>query len=482
MNLPLRQASRFAHRAALVFACWVPGSASASGNAALPQVVSGEITRLRGQWMTKARPAELSLPGGGRISIYSGTDASLLTDPQGLMLLPGKKTPTYTIILRRGLVDIDLPNENPARVAVTVGTPSDVRLVTLTGRSSIKVDGRNVVAVNHCGLTTAAQGPKLVKLPTAVKRTYPSQGTFTDHSLLEATRWVGGRRVWIATTDAPVSVSGYVWAPVQGATAYIVTLREQATQRLLAQIRVNSPVVESFPQPLGPGKYDVDVAAIDGDGFVSGNRTTLPVTVVGLELPGGAMALPRDTVVVAPEQQVRLSHAEGLTLTTADHRSGVAGTEPFGLEGLDRAAILIHPPGGGDTATLTLVRREPVVSTWVGPKFATWPEDPVQLQVSFVDSRGKPTPSHIESSVRVLVGVEPIEVEWDKQGSLWQAHLPKLKGRGPWVVRLEVVDQYGVIIGRDFAEIAKTRSRPRLTDLDPNAVAQTPSGVRAPNR
>jgi hypothetical protein len=279
-----------------------------------------------------------------------------------------------------------------------------------------------------------------------------------------------------------VSVSGYVWAPVPGATGYVVALREQVSQRLLTQTRVKSPVVENFPQPLGPGKYEVDIAAIDGDGFVSGNRTKLPVTVVGLELPGGAVALPKDTVVIAPEQLVRLSHAEGLTLTTADHKSGVAGTEPFGLEGLDRAAILIHPPGGGDTATVTLVRREPVVSTWVGPKFATWPENPVQLQVSFIDGRGKPTPAHIESTVRVLVGVEPIEVEWDKQGSLWQARLPTLKGRGPWVVRLEVIDQYGVIIGRDFAEIAKTRTRARLADLDPSAIAQTPTAVPAQNR
>jgi hypothetical protein len=435
-------------------------------------VVSGEVIRLRGQWMSKSQPAELGLPGGGHIYLHDDTSASVLTDPQSLMLLPGKKTPTYSIILRRGLIDIDVPNENPARVAVAVGTPGEMRVVTLSGQSSIRVDGHNVTAVSYSGLTTVSQGLKLSRLPNGVKRTYQGLNGFADRPLLEATRWIGGRRVWIAATDASVPVSGYVWESVHGAAGYVVSLRDLGSQRTACQARVSAPVVESFQQPLGPGRYEVDIAAVDVEGFVSGNHTKFPVTVVGLELPGGAVTLPKDTVMLAAEQQIRLTCAEGLTLTTADHRNGVAATEPFGLAGLDRAAILIHPPGGGDTSTLTLVRREPLVSAWVGPKFATWPDDAVQLQVSFVDGNGRPIPHHIKPSVRVLLGVDPVDVEWDKQGSLWQAQLQPTKGAGPWVVRLEVVDQYGMIIGRDFAEIAKTRVRPKLVELDPKPLAQ----------
>lgn len=475
----LRQASRFALRAAVTLACLAPGVAGAAGNGALPEVASGEVVRLRGQWMTKSQPAELRLPGGGRIIVHGGTDASLLTDPQALMLMPGKKTPTYSIILRRGLVDIDVPNESPARVAVAVGAPGNIRLVTLTGQCSVRVDGRNVIAVGHTGLTTVSQGTKLVRLPNAVKRVFAGQAPPADVPLLDATRWIGGRRVWIATTNQPVPVSGYVWAPVPGAVSYVVALRERGTHRLLSATTVNGPAVETLSLPLEPGKYDLDVAAIDRDGMVSNKHTQLPIAVVGVALPGGAVVRPRDTVELAAEQQVRLTHAEGMTLTTASHRSGVAGSEPFGLDGLDRAAILIHPPGGGDTATLTLVRRQPAVSVWVGPKLATWPDDPIQLQVSFVDDRGRPTPSSVESTVRVFVGVEQVEVQWDKQGSLWQARLPTMKGPGPWVVRLEVVDQYGVIIGRDFAEVSKTRVRPPLLDLDPSALAQQPATAGA---
>jgi hypothetical protein len=474
-----RQASRFALWAIFGLCGWTPNSANAIASDAVPKVVSGEMIRLRGQWMTKSLPAEIQLPDGGAIRVFDNTEASILTNPQSLMLLPGKKTTTYSVILRRGLIEIDAPTESPPRVAVAVGTPTDVRVVTLSGQSSVKVDGRNVIAVSHAGLTTVTQGSKLARLPNSVKRVYQGKTGFLDRPLLETTRWVGGRRVWIAASGTSVPVAGYVWAPVQGAAGYLVALREHASHRTVTQSRVSGAEVESFPQALGPGRYEVDIAGIDSDGFVSCHRTKIPVTVVGIELPGGAVALPKDTVVVAAEQRVRLTYAEGLTLTTADHRSGVPGTEPFGLEGLDRAAILIHPPGGGDTSTLTLVRREPLVSTWVGPKLATWPDDSVLLQVNFVDQHGRPTPPNIEPAVHVLVGVDPVDVEWDKQGNLWQARLPPTKGTGPWVVRLEVVDQYGVVIGRDFAEIAKTRVRQRFPELDPKSMAAKPQVAQA---
>jgi hypothetical protein len=221
------------------------------------------------------------------------------------------------------------------------------------------------------------------------------------------------------------------------------------------------------------------VAAIDSDGFVSTNLSKVPITVVGLELPGGATALPNDTIVVAPEQQLRLTYAEGLTLTTADHRHGISATEPFGLQGLDRAVILVHPTGGGEACSLTLVRRLPLVSAWVGPKLALWPDDAVALQVSFVDAFGRPPPPSVIPSVNVYVGVEPVVVDWEKHDDLWQAKLPAVHGSGPWVIRLEVTDQYGAIIGRDFAEIAEARAHRRLEDSDLNTVAASSETLSA---
>jgi hypothetical protein len=37
--------------------------------------------------------------------------------------------------------------------------------------------------------------------------------------------------------------------------------------------------------------------------------------------------------------------------------------------------------------------------------------------------------------------------------------LPQPTGKGPWVVRVEVEDQHGISLGRDFIEIASAPSK-----------------------
>lgn len=431
-----------------------------AGNETLPKIISGDFQRLRGQWVTKGKSAEVAFADGGRIRMRENTDASIMTEPQSLMLLPGKKIPTYTVIVRRGLVDVDLPESVDSHVAVAVGGSTDARIITFSGSTSVHVSGRSITAASYSGIATVYQGTRLAKLPSGVVRQFRANGAVTDRALLDATPWIGGRRVWVAQPDSAASPGGYVWSPVEGASGYFVALRNHRTKQAVVDTFVKTPIVEALAKGVTPGKYELSITAVDEDGFCSSKRGTVPIHVVGLDVPGGAVLLPKDTVQVAPEQRVRLTHAEGLRLTTADHRTNVPAWEPFGLEGLDRAVVLIHPKDGGDAAPITLLRRQPSVSAWVGPKLATWPDDPVNLQVSFVDGQGRPTPDAIQPSVRVMVGTEAVDVDWHKQGSLWQARLKSPpKGKGPWVVRLEILDQYGSIIGRDFAEIIKTRKQ-----------------------
>lgn len=443
------------------------------------RAISGDFQRLRGQWTTKGKSAELALPGGGRVRVRENTDASILTEPQSLTLPPGKKITTYTVILRRGLVEVELPESTESRLAISIVTPTEARFITLSGRSSVGVSGRTVSATSYSGVTTVYRGTKLTRLPEGAIRQFRPNGVVAERPLLDAAKWVGGPRVWVTPADSLAHLGGYVWSPVEGADGYFVVLRKPATNDTLFGTLVTSPIIEQLSSGLGPGEYELCVTAVDREGFFSPKRTSVPIHVVGVQIPGGATLLPKDTVQLAPEQRVRLTHAGGLTLTTADHRSNVSASEPFGLEGLDRAVILIHPKGGGDAVPLVLVRRQPSVSAWVGPKLATWPGDPVDLQVSFVDDRGQPTPSEIHPTVRVTVGTEAVDVNWKKQGNLWQAKLQSpTKGKGPWVVRLEITDQHGSVIGRDFAEITKTRQQSKylegIDDGQATATAMAP--------
>jgi hypothetical protein len=417
--------------------------------------------------MTKSQDVTFRLPGGGTIRMSADTEASLLTDPQSLMLLPGKKTSTYSIILRRGPVEVDLPDRNPPVLAVAVGTPSDTRVVTLSGRMRLRADGRNVVAVSYSGLTTVTQGSRFARLPNGIKRVYTGKSGTIEHELLPATPWVGGRRVWLATRE-DVKISGYTWGAVAGAAGYDVALTELSTGKTLARTYVTDPMFEGGDVIASPGRFELRIAAVDREGFVSPVHRQVELRVVGLSLPPLAEVQKNDTVVLGADQQVSLLHAEGLTLTTADHRGNVPASSSFGLERQDRASILIHPPGGGDPSTLTLVRRENLVTAWVGPKTVTWPLDPVELRVELVDHRGTPLSPRIEPVAKVMLGIEPMQVDWVKEGNSWRALLPAQTGQGPWVVRLEVVDQYGGLIGRDFVEVARSQP-PRKKSLVPAA-------------
>jgi hypothetical protein len=179
--------------------------------------------------------------------------------------------------------------------------------------------------------------------------------------------------------------------------------------------------------------------------------------VVGVDLPPGALIQKNDTILLGSDQTVTLSHAQGLTLTTADHRVNVPADAPFGLAKQDHASILVHPPDGGSPTMLSLARRENLVTAWVGPKYATWPMDPVDLRIDLKDDHGNPLNPSIKPTMHVTIGIEPMPVEWVNEGTSFRAQIPAQTGRGPWVVRLEVLDQHGVIIGRDFVEVDRSQ-------------------------
>jgi hypothetical protein len=47
-----------------------------------------------------------------------------------------------------------------------------------------------------------------------------------------------------------------------------------------------------------------------------------------------------------------------------------------------------------------------------------------------------------------------VAVSWTRSGNVLSAQIPAATGRGPWVVRVEVSDEFGDPAGRDFLEVA----------------------------
>ena len=66
----------------------------------------------------------------------------------------------------------------------------------------------------------------------------------------------------------------------------------------------------------------------------------------------------------------------------------------------------------------------------------------------------------MELKPEVKLGIEPIEVAFTRDGNRLIGTVPPADKPGPWVLRVEVKDQYGSLLGRDFLEIAKAPLTP----------------------
>jgi len=131
----------------------------------------------------------------------------------------------------------------------------------------------------------------------------------------------------------------------------------------------------------------------------------------------------------------------------------------------------LHLRQVGDTRMVSARVLPPAIATsvFVGPKFAHWPGDRLRVEVKIEGSSPGAPPAWITPRFRVQLGIDDLPVTWSQIGDTYVTEIPPQGGEGPWIVRVEVEDQYGHLLGRDFVEIAQ---RP--------APAPRPAPVKAP--
>jgi hypothetical protein len=88
----------------------------------------------------------------------------------------------------------------------------------------------------------------------------------------------------------------------------------------------------------------------------------------------------------------------------------------------------------------------------ITPRRASWPKDEIDIRIALEDASGA-VPSKLRMKPRVLLGLQPIGVKFVGDGARLHARVRPRSGSGPWVLRVEVEDQFGVSLGRDFVEI-----------------------------
>jgi hypothetical protein len=116
----------------------------------------------------------------------------------------------------------------------------------------------------------------------------------------------------------------------------------------------------------------------------------------------------------------------------------------------------LHLRQAGDSGMLgaRVMAQQVKTSMVIGPKSLRWPGENAQIEVSFAGAGGAPPPAWIEPRFRVLLGIDELAVTWRREAGKFVTEVPSQTGKGPWIVRLEVEDQYGNSLGRDFVEIS----------------------------
>jgi hypothetical protein len=415
----------------------------------------GSATIIAGRNVAGREGARYRLPEGIQIALGPHAEASIASQPQMLALKAGKRTPTYSVFLSSGSVDVQIPDATGG--AVAVAGPADVRVIAQRGRVSTLASGHDMYALSTKYPLLVSQKDRLSTLPPGVVRQFSGSTPPADHPALSAPQWLAGRPVWLALPTA-VRLSNFAWSAVPGAEFYRVVLSRENSGQTVAQFVAKSTRLGDELPPVTAGNYHLVVRATDRLGLPGLESSPFRIQVVGVEVPPGAQLKPDARIELAPTQTIQLNNAEGLSLTRSRERAKRPASAPVGVVDGQPTPLVIQGEDSSSPCLVWLLPSRTPVTAHAGPKWAIWPQQTVVLEVRWTDGLGNRLGLKVEPVVNVFVGIEPVDVVWDKEPDYWRAVLPPQPGHGPWVVRLEVRDQQGGLLARDFVEVTE---RPR---------------------
>jgi hypothetical protein len=82
----------------------------------------------------------------------------------------------------------------------------------------------------------------------------------------------------------------------------------------------------------------------------------------------------------------------------------------------------------------------------------------LQVTVKLFDHRGRPIKDELKTKPQVFVNVGQVAPSWTHSGNAYTATVAPSPGAGPWVVRVEVTDDFGDSAGRDFIELGAAKT------------------------
>jgi hypothetical protein len=447
------------HKFAMAFAVVLLGASAAAETPIRPtQVAGGGITHA-GFLQAGLDGAEWVFPGGGRLRAQPGAELRVLASSQPLILGGGRRVAGYTVIVRSGVVDVEIADGNPRSSAVILSLPRKLNAIVQSGAArAVAASGTSAVAVGS-GQTIAAVGADRYR-PLSPGSVLEASGRESRvRPTIEPPKRLRGGGIWLVAPGSGVPRE-LAWDAVEGASGYRIELAKKDQPEPIFRFEAVATTASAQIGTLAAGEYELRMFALDALGL-SSEAFMEPVRVVAAHVPGGGYVDGNDIVRLGKLQKLGLSGTEGIEMTYGDNGRYFRAREgsAVGLYRNQLTRVHLRFPGTREITSIKLAPRSVRAEVEVGPKTVTWPTQPVEIRIELVDPTGAPLPEWLEMIPRVTLGLKEIDVQFRQQGRVLHARVPPQPGAGPWVVRVDVADQFGLPLGRDFVEVIRKPTR-----------------------
>jgi hypothetical protein len=398
------------------------------------------------------------LAGGAVLHLAPGTRIEVVRTLKLQLGPPGSaETVTQVVKLVSGRVDIEIPLSRVPKTAVLLQAPHKASAVAKGGHSIAIADADRVTFAAVDGDMLAASGNDWKTLASGVVRGFVgSDPTPQEHAVPGVPALNLPQPLLLALgSEAPnahVDVGGVAQAEHYELSVWRVAEKGNELMR-----RVDARAAAGEISGLLPGHYEVTARAVDSSGIFGKESASRTLRVIGAELPEGAR-FENGTILLGQHGRVKLLGADGLEASYGASSHFVRAPSTVGLSRGDSTLLRLREPGTTNEVKVGLEPRTLHADVNISPKTTHWPQDKINVSVRLFDARDRAVSEAVKVKATVLIDIQPVEVNWTRSGNLLSAQIPAAAGRGPWVVRVEVSDEFGDPVGRDFLEVTGSGS------------------------
>lgn len=441
---------------ALIFTTSTAGAEVASPSDGGTQAESAESRSDKPSLLEPVRLARQGLPsgpiqelkGGGHLISAMATAAEI---HHTSMLPVGRRSssiPVDTVLVSEGRIDGVLPEGR--RRGLLLQTKDNIQAICTAGRVAMVAQADRIAVAALEGEALVGKAGIFRALQPGRVRVYDRlSGSFSERSLLGATSL---KKEGLSVAIAGPAKVGVRPQRVEGARGYKTILLSD-TGRALHQVAEHDGVAELSLQVPHAGDFLVVARAIDEFGFAGAPSAPLKVSVLGIV--NGESVVRHGLIFLAPGQMAQVVGQGGLMMRYGTSPEYVPAPASIGLPGQKATTVEFRDPKDSDRyAVFRLAPRVLRTRIDIGPGRSTWPRDTLQLRVRMWDGHGQPLSWMDEYKVTVRVGLEEVDVDWQRSNGQLQASLPPQRGPGPWVVRVSVADPNEQELARNFLEVS----------------------------